>query len=483
VSAADVYSLAPYLVLGSVLLVLMMAVAFTRSHRVTMWITVAGITAALFTAAWVADAPQRTVLHLLQIDGYAAYFNILFLLAAAITCLLAYHYLQGRRGELEEFYLLVVTATLGAMVMAAASHFATFVLGLEILSISLYTLVAYTEEEHPPLEAALKYLVLSAVASIMVLFGMALIYNATGSMSFDAISSPANARLEIHLRVGQALMFTGIAFKLSLVPFHMWTPDVYQGAPAPVTGFIATVSKAAVFALLLRLATTGDAMSGPVIIYTLSTLALLSMLVGNLLALMQSNIKRLLAYSSIAHMGYLLIALIAVTRLPDIDFVLTSAMIYLGAYTLMTLAAFGVVTVLSSAKGGNDMQSTDEYRGLFWRQPIAAICLTVAMFALMGMPLTAGFIGKFYLVAAGVQGELWLLLWALIVGSAVSVYYYVKVIYVMTLTDAVTSYPHPTANKLTAVVLVALGLAVVLVGSFPAPLIDFVSTLVADFNR
>jgi NADH-quinone oxidoreductase subunit N len=213
-SAADVYSLAPYLVLGSALLVLMMTVTFTRSHRVAMWITVARITAALFTAAWVSDAPQRTILHLLQMDGFAAYFNILFLLAAGVTSLLAYHYLQGRRGELEEFYLLVVTATLGAMVMAAASHFATFVLGLEILSISLYALVAYTEEEHPPLEAALKYLVLSAVASIMVLFGMALIYNATGSMSFDAISSPANARLEIHLRVGQALMFTGLAIVL-----------------------------------------------------------------------------------------------------------------------------------------------------------------------------------------------------------------------------------------------------------------------------
>ena len=482
-SAQDAWSILPLLVLGSGLMLLLLVVAFFRGHFAAMVTSTLSLVAALVAAFLVADAPPRVVLHLLQNDGYTAFFNILFLLGGAITCVLAYRYLEGRRGELEEFYILTVIATIGAMIMGAATHFATFVLGLEILSISLYAMVAYPEEKHPPVEAALKYLVLSAVASTTMLFGMALIYNATGVMTFDNLATPENARLEVHLRVGQALLFTGIAFKLSLVPFHMWTPDVYQGAPAPVTGFIATVSKAAVFALLLRLAVTGDALSGPVVIYALTALALLSMIIGNVLALMQDNLKRLLAYSSIAHMGYLLIALIAVAELTDVEFVLASALIYLGAYTLMTLAAFGVVSVLSSAEAGDDAQQSDEYRGLFWRRPALATSLTTALLALMGMPLTAGFIGKFYLIAVGVQGSMWVLLWALIIGSAVSVYYYVKVIYAMTLDEAPAPYPHPERTTAGVAVVAALGVAVVAVGVYPSPLIEVVTAWLSGFGH
>ena len=445
-------------------------------------VTVAGLGATLIAAVATLGDEPRTVLHLLRIDGYAGFFNVLFVIVAIAVCLLAYRYLSGRRGELEEFYILVTTATLGAMIMAASIHFATFVLGLEVLSISLYAMVAYPEEKHPPLEAAIKYLVLSAVASTTLLFGLALIYNASGSLYFEDIGNLDNARFQIHMRVGQALLFGGMAFKLSLVPFHMWTPDVYQGAPAPVTGYIATVSKTAVFALLFRLAADGNVLSNEVVVIALSVFAVLSMVVGNLLALRQNNLKRLLAYSSIAHMGYLVIALLGLERLPDTAFAVAAAMIYLAGYTLMTLTAFGVIASLSSAQAGDDAQTNTQYLGLFWRRPVAATCLAIALLSLMGMPLTVGFVAKFYLVAAGIQGEMWILLWALIIGSAISVYYYVKVIYDMTVNDAPEDYPHPANGAADLPTIIALAVGVLVVGVYPTPLIEMVQILIGDFG-
>ncbi len=301
---ADLYSLAPYLTLGAALVMLLLVIAFARNHAVAMLVTLLGLGAAVVAVLVTAGAEPRTAMHLLRLDGYATFFNGLFLLAAFVTVVLAYRYLEGRGGELEEFYILIMLATLGSMTMAGAHHFAAFVLGLEILSVSLYALIAYPEEKHAPLEAALKYLVLSAVASTIVLFGMALMYNATGSLYFAALpDSATGSKLILYFRVGELMLFAGLAFKLSLVPFHLWAPDVYQGAPAPVTGFIATVSKAAVFALLLRFAVDGDSLAAPAVVMALSGLALLSMIIGNVLALLQNNLKRLLAYSSIAHMG------------------------------------------------------------------------------------------------------------------------------------------------------------------------------------
>ena len=479
---ADWYLLAPYLTAGGALVVQLLVIAFVRRHAVAVVVTLAGLVATLIAVVVTADAEPRTVMYILRLDGYAAFFNAMFVGAAIVTVGLAYRYLSGRAGELEEFYILVLIATIGAMTMAGAHHFAAFVLGLEILSVALYALIAYPEEKHPPLEAALKYLVLSAVASTTMLFGMALIYNATGTLTFaDAAPDGGLANFELMLRVGQAMLFAGIAFKLSLAPFHMWTPDVYQGAPAPVTGFIATVSKGAVFALLVRMVVDGDALSGEVVLLAVSTLAVLSMIVGNVLALLQDNLKRILAYSSIAHMGYLLIALLGVAVLDEGGFAVETTLVYLAAYTLMTLTAFGVVTVLSAAAVGDDAQTSDHYQGLFWRHPLPAACLAVAMLSLAGMPLTLGFIGKFYLFAAGVQGAMWVLLWALIVGSAISVYYYVRVIYVMTLPHREDTYPHPDISWSDRSTVAVLGIAVVVTGIYPTPLIEMIRGLIDGF--
>lgn len=468
-------------------MVVLLAVSFWRGHRTTLALTLLSLAAA-FIALWPGlDAGPREVTPLLVLDAYAAFFNALFILIGAVTALLAHRYLEGRAGSPEEFYLLLLMATLGAMTLASAQHFAALLLGLELLSISLYAMVAYPEEDHPPLEAALKYLVLSGVGSTIMLFGMALIYHSTGALGFAelATSVATGDRADLWLVGGQVLFIIGIAFKLSLIPFHMWTPDVYQGAPAPVTGYLATVSKAAVFAVLLRFALDAQllefsSMAQLSIGLVLAIIAVLSMVIGNVLALLQDSIKRLLAYSSIAHVGYLLIALLVLNALPDGTMAVETALVFLAGYLAMTLAAFAVISELSSAAAG-ERDSIGEYAGLFWRRPVLAAVLTAALLSLAGIPLTAGFIAKFYLFAAGVEGALWGLLWALILGSALSIYYYLKIVFAMTVrgTD-VPAVPTSAAGVATAAV---LGLVVLALGIYPAPLIDWAGDIAQGLQR
>ena len=310
-TAATVSALLPYLVLAGGTVLLLLAVAWLRSHVVAFAGALLILVMALAVTPLALSAAPQNVDGLLAIDGYALFFQALFAVTAIATAVLSYRYLRPRASHRQEFYILLVIATLGAAVTASAEHFAGFLLGLEVLSISLYAMIAYPQEGRQPLEAAAKYLVLSGAATSTMLFGMALIYLVTGTLQFAPAAEVARTD-ELILAVGQAMLLIGVFFKLSLVPFHMWTPDVYQGAPAPVTGFVATASKAAVFAALLRYALDAGILDGGAdpIRTVIVVVAVLSMVGGNLLALLQTNIKRLLAYSSIAHMGYLMIAVV-----------------------------------------------------------------------------------------------------------------------------------------------------------------------------
>ena len=481
-SGQDFLALSPYVIITVGILVQLLVVSFRRGRTISMVTGVLVLVVTLGSLPLGLGAGPVVVTEFLHLDAYAAYFNGLFLVAAIVTAVLAHKYLENRGSEPDEFYILLGTATLGAMVLAAAYHFAAFLLGLEILSISLYVLIGYSEEGHPPLEAALKYLVLSGVASTTMLFGMALIYNATGTLIFSELAGAAIAdpRFELHMMVGQGLLLAGLAFKLSLVPFHMWTPDVYHGAPAPVSGYLATVSKGAVFAFVLRYVVSTEALSNEVLFTVVAMLAIFSIVFGNVLALLQTNIKRLLAYSSIGHVGYLLIALLAVVVLADHKTGAEAAMVYLAGYFAMTLAAFGVVTVLSSGAAETDAENIDAYEGLFWRQPIAAAVLTVAMLSLAGIPLTVGFIAKFYLISAGIDGSLWLLVWALVLGSAIGIYYYLRVVLAMTRTGAATQYPFAAQTPEGMSILVVLGIVLITFGIYPTPLIDVVRNVLGS---
>jgi len=431
-SGAELTAIAPHLALAAAAIALLLVISFVRRHALVVALTVAGLAATLAAIVPAAAVVPMDVTALLRVDGMALAFCALFALAAIAVALLAHRYASGRAGDPGELHLLLLLATLGAAVLAAASHFATLLLGLEILSISLYAMVAYPEEGRQPLEAALKYLVLSGVASTTLLMGMAFVYLQTGSLGFEGMAEVA-AGGSLYAVAGSVLVLVGLAFKLSLVPFHLWTPDVYQGAPAPVAGFLATVSKAAVFVVLLRYLQASGGIDAPAATAVLAVLAGLSMLIGNLLALVQDNVKRVLAYSSIAHQGYLLIALILTSQPGEAALGIEAAMVYLAAYFVMTLGAFGVVGALSSPSAGHDFEALRAYRGLLWRQPLVAAVFMTMLLSLAGIPLTMGFIAKFYLIAAGVSGALWVLVWMLVIGSGIGLYYYLRIIYAMVL--------------------------------------------------
>ena len=485
----ELLALSPILIVSSTCVIVMLAIAIKRHHGLVASLSTAGLALALAytAAAWHEVAAPRGITVLLIIDPFACFYMALILIAALATTALLHTYLGRYQGHREEMYLLLLLATLGGMVMAASRHFTSFFVGLELLSMPMYGMAAYLVKERRSLEAGMKYLVLSAVASAFIVFGMALVYSQTGTMAFADIG----ARLaeltgdERIVMLGAALLLIGLGFKLSLAPFHLWTPDVYEGSPAPVAAFLATASKIAVFALLLRYVVETHAIQYAALVDALSLLAILSIAVGNILALQQSNLKRLLAYSAIAHFGYMLVALIASGPLA------TEAVgIYLLTYSITTLAAFGVITLVSSPLD-HEAQALSDYRGLFWRHPGLAAILTLGLLSLAGVPLTAGFLGKFYVLGAGVDKRQWLLIGAIVAGSAVGLYFYLRAMIQLYLrpapvadSAAAAPSPHPAGAPSTAAavspplhwardagggMLIALLLLMLALGIYPAP--------------
>ncbi|MFA5865849.1 MAG: NADH-quinone oxidoreductase subunit N, partial [Phycisphaerae bacterium] len=328
-NSIDMIALLPMIILAALPVVVMLELSFYRSHKITLIITLLGLTAAFILLSPALHHSPRQVTSLLIIDGYAIFYTGLILAATFTVALLSYGYLEKRQTRCEEFYILLTLAALGSAVLASSSHFASFFLGLEILSVSLYGLIAYVREDHFGIEAGIKYLILAATSAAFLLFGMAMIYAESGTMEFARIAS-GNIHGAFYV-TALALIIVGIGFKLALVPFHLWTPDVYQGAPAPVTAFIATVSKGAMFALLLRFFSQAHIQNFNSLMLVFTLIAIASMFVGNWLALLQNNVKRILAYSSISHLGYLLVALLASGSLA-----VTAVTFYLVTYFVTT---------------------------------------------------------------------------------------------------------------------------------------------------
>jgi NADH-quinone oxidoreductase subunit N len=469
--SADLLAILPLVVVAATTIVVMLAIAVRRNHRITAALTLAGLALA-FASIWMA-APEtpRQVTPLLTADGYALFYTGLIIAATFATVLLAHGYWALREGPPEELYLLVLIATTGALVLVYSSHFASFFLGLEILSVALYALIGYAKAREP-LEAALKYLVLAAASTAFLLFGMALIYAELGTMEFHDIGA-ALALPGVNLTLllpAFALIITGFGFKLALVPFHLWTPDVYQGASAPITAYIATVSKGAMFALLLRYFRDTASSNTAAMYAVFAIIAIASMLTGNLLALLQNNVKRILAYSSIAHLGYVLVAFLAGGERGA-----EAVTFYLVAYFVTILGAFGVIAVLSPAD--REWESIDDYRGLFYRRPALAGVFTAMLLSLAGIPVTAGFIGKFYIVAAGASAAQWAPIIILVVTSAIGLFYYLRIIV------AIYSSPgaEPAPVRLApagAATLAALTVLLIWLGVYPRLWLDLIDRAV-----
>lgn len=422
-SANDVLAFLPFITLGAGVIVTMLLAAFVRDHALALAATVSSLavsTAVLFVPR-AADAGRLAAL--LTTDGYARFYVGLMYVAAMAVAVVSYGYMKRARVVREEYYIFLMTAALGSAVIVCSAHFVSFFIGLELLGISLYVLIAYPYGERN-IEAGVKYLVLAATSTAFLLFGIALIYAGSGTMAFSGLaeklreSTGAASPLFV---AGIGLVILAIGFKLALVPFHLWAPDVFEGSPAPVGGLIATISKGAVVAVAVRYFNALDVAHVRALYWILAGIAIASMFGGNILALLQNNVKRLLAYSSISHMGYLLVAVLAGGAAGA-----ATAAFYVVAYFLSTLGAFGVITVLSGEDG--DFEEIDAYRGLAMRHPLLSLVLTLSFLSLAGIPLTAGFIAKFYVVATGAGRDLWLLLVVLAINSAVGLFYYLRVI-------------------------------------------------------
>jgi len=421
--ATDWLAILPLLFLAAGGSVVFCAGAFWRTRPRELLFALSLVTVAAAGAAVVLVDPQSPSFSgVLDLGSYARFFNFLFLAITGLTLLFVRHYARERGFAGDEFYGLLLFAALGMALLAGAVHWLIFFLGLELLSLSLYVLIAIRKGEAGSNEAGVKYFIMGAVASAFLTFGIALLYAATGSLNIGESLAANLGCPELPLSLlALSLILVGIGFKISLVPFHLWTPDVYQGAPAPVTAFLSAGSKVAIFAALLRFSLE---MGEPAWSYALPgiwVLAVLTMAVGNITALRQSQVKRLLAYSSVAQMGYLLMALVAVKEGGA-----PALMFYLAVYAVMDLGAFGILGTLSG--GATDLDALEEYQGLGYSRPWRAAVLTVCLLSLAGLPPTAGFMGKLVLFKAVLQGGYWLLPVIGILTVIISIYFYMKVV-------------------------------------------------------
>jgi NADH-quinone oxidoreductase subunit N len=427
--SADYIRILPELVLsafGIIVMLLEPLVDEEKSQKLLGLIAFVGAIAALLATWYMAQSPGLAFSNMVKVDGFSVYFHFLIIAIAAVVILSSFEYMAVQRIRAGEYYALILFGAVGMTLMSSAVELVLIFIALEISSISTYILTGFRRNEAASSESSLKYFLLGSFATAFFLYGVAMMFGATGSANIDVISQKLQSGpVQLLVYVAMALMFVGLGFKVAAAPFHIWTPDVYEGAPAPIVGFMSTAPKAAAFAVLLRVVFTINA---PGRFWLLWLAAALSMTVGNVGALVQTNIKRLLAYSSIAHAGYLLVAF-AMTTSANSPNGISAAMFYTAAYAAMNVGAFAVVSHFANA--GERYVTLVDYEGLGRSSPLLAATLTIFLLSLIGIPMTGGFFAKFYVFSAAMKANL---IWLTIIGvinSAIGAYYYLRIIVVM----------------------------------------------------
>ncbi|MCZ6791542.1 MAG: NADH-quinone oxidoreductase subunit N [Candidatus Dadabacteria bacterium] len=396
----------------------------------------------------------------LSLDQFAAYFNIIFLLGAFLSVIISRDYLSNTNKYSNEFFALILFSTSGMMILSSAKEFMSLFLGFEIMSLSVYILAAFNRKSARSTEAGIKYLILGGFSSAILLYGIALLYGASGSVYLDEIVSKFDPTNPLFL-AGSALVLVGFIFKIGAFPLHQWVPDVYEGAPMPVTAFMSVGVKAAAFAILLRVIFEGFSEIQISIMPVLWIVAVFTMVVGNIAAIAQKSIKRMLAYSSIAHAGYALVGVVAAYGGDKLA--VSSVIYYLFAYMFMNLGAFGVLAYLS--RDGKECETFDDISGLWRKRPYLALALGVFMFSLAGIPPTLGFFAKYRLFLSAVQADFYWLAVIGILSSVVSAYYYLRVLVYAYMKEETTTFP--SYKFASSVVLIVLCIGTLVLGVFP----------------
>jgi len=492
--------IAPELIVGIAAVVIMLVDAFARRGR--RWLTgalslvslaAAGVSAIWLWTTWPA---QRTAFNgMIVLDELRLSFTLIFLLVAILTILISSIWIETENLPAGEFHSLLLFATSGMMLMASAGDLVIVFLGLEVLSISTYVLAGFRRTDVRSNESSLKYFILGSFASAFLLYGIALIYGATatgpdspGTTNIAAIAARANQSMYPPLLLaGAAMMLVGFGFKIATAPFHVWTPDVYEGAPTPVTAFMAAGPKAAGFASFLRVFVFGFPIAATIVttggyahkawVGALAIMAVLTMTLGNVVAIVQNNVKRMLAYSSIAHAGYALVGFVAAgaaTTPEERSAALSAVAFYLLSYAVMNMGAFAVVTLI--ARRGDQRTNVADYNGIGFASPVLAFSLSIFLLSLLGMPLTAGFMGKIVVFSAALhQGYIWLIVIG-VLNSAISAYYYLRLIIVMFFREQTPEWEAPRIPASVAIALVITIVGVFYLGIFPGRVINTFQT-------
>jgi NADH-quinone oxidoreductase subunit N len=468
-STRDFYYMLPELVLtGGALIVLIADVLLPRGSKALGWLSLLVIGATLASLAPFTSTHVEVAHGLLAVDRFALFFKILFLAAAAITVLMSMKYLEIERVSPGEYYFLILCATLGMMILAGGIDLISIFIGLETMTVSFYILAGFIKPNPRSNEAAVKYFLLGAFSVGILLYGMSLMYGLSGTTGLRAMATVfVGQERDLRLVLAVILVVAGVGFKIAAVPFHMWAPDVYEGAPTPVTAFLSVGSKAASFAMLLRIFLEGLPSMNADWRLLFEVLAIVTMTVGNLAALTQSNIKRMLAYSSIAHAGYLLIGIVAAGA--GYSRGVVAALVYLFIYAFMQLGAFAVIILMRRQDVIGD--ELKDLSGLYRRRPVAAFAMLVFMLSLGGIPPTAGFMGKFWLFSAAIEsGYVWLAVIG-VLNSAISLYYYIRVVVFMYLKKDATG-SEPVFTPALAFAVAAAVAATIVLGVYPRLLFD-----------
>jgi NADH-quinone oxidoreductase subunit N len=468
--SADYMRILPELVLsvfGMLIMIVDPLIDEESSHQSLGTIALIGTLAALASTFWMAQYPGTAFWNMVRVDGFSVFFHVLVIAIAAVSILSSFEYLKVQRIRAGEYYGLILLGTVGMCLMSSAIELVLIFIALEISSISTYVLAGFRRRDASSSESSLKYFLLGSFATAFFLYGVALMFGATGSTNIDAISMALRSgNVPLLAYVATALMFVGLGFKVASAPFHVWTPDVYEGAPAPIVGLMSTGPKAAAFAVLLRVMFEANA---PGRFWLIWVSAALSMTLGNLGALVQDNVKRLLAYSSIAHAGYLLAAFAVTPGLAELG--ASAAMFYTAAYAAMNVGAFAVVSHFANA--GEKYVTLEDYAGLGRKSPVLAATFTFFLMSLIGIPITGGFFAKFYVLSAALKSNLVGLTIILVLNSAVGAYYYLRIIVMMYMREPrgeVPTTPVPLAAALAITVCV---LGTLYLGVLPWRVLDY----------
>ncbi len=465
--SADYLRILPEIVLsvfGMIVMLLEPLLDEETGQKLLGLIALVGTLAGLGATWLMAKSPGLAFWNMVKVDGFSVFFHVLVIAIAAIVILSSYEYLAVQRIRAGEYYALILFGVVGMALMSSAVELVLIFIALEISSISSYVLAGFRRHEAASAESSLKYFLLGSFATAFFLYGVALMFGATGSTNIDQIGSTLRTGpVPLLAFVAVALMFVGLGFKVAAAPFHIWTPDVYEGAPAPVVGFMSTAPKAAAFAVLLRVVFVIDVHG---LVWVIWLAAALSMTLGNMGALVQDNVKRLLAYSAIAHAGYTLVAFAAAPALGT-----SAAMFYTAAYAAMNLGAFAVVSHFANA--GERYVTLEDYEGLGRSSPLLAATLTIFLLSLIGIPMTGGFFAKFYVFNAAVKANL---IWLTIIGvinGGVGAYYYLRIIVMMYMRESRREVPVTRVPFALGVALACCLVATIYFGIFPGRVLQF----------